>query len=212
MNSSTQTTALPRRRSKKGENTAQEILLAAERLLVEEGYNNFSLRKVATTAGQTLGSLQYYFPTKDKLLKAMLDNCIQRYLDMFERIRTEAGTDPEEQFIALINGIIHDLQTKQTTMFFPEVWALSNHDDHATEFLDAMYGQYRAVLIDVIGLINPELSKAQCMNLAIFISASLEGHTIFVGHEKPWQKKSKQIVSLATQSFLWLIQSGTVPK
>lgn len=199
------------RRSGKGENTAKEILLAAEDLLIDEGYANFSLRKVAARAEQTLGSLQYHFPTKNALIKAMLDNCIQTYLELFARIRADAGDDPEDQFAALVRGVVDDLNSEWTTMFFPEVWSLSNHHEHAAEFLDAMYGQYRSVLIEVIKQINPSLSTAQLKRLAVFISASLEGHTIFVGHRKPWQKESDNVVTMATESFLWLIHSGRIP-
>jgi AcrR family transcriptional regulator len=200
-----------RRRSQKGENSAKGILLAAESLLIDEGYHNFSLRKVAARAEQTLGSLQYYFPTKNALVKAMLDNRIQRYLVMFEQIRASAGADPIDQFKALISGIVRDLNTKTTTVFFPEVWAMANHDEQATEFMDAMYGSYRDVLVDVIRLINPNLSQRQLTRLAIYISASLEGHTMFIGHRKRWKKETENIISMATLSFLWLIQSGEVP-
>ena len=201
-----------RGRSGKGQHTALAILLAAEKLLVDEGYHNFSLRKVAATAGLTLGNLQYYFPTKDSLIKAMLDNCIQRYLDMFERLRSEAGSDPEEQFVAVISEILRDLNSKYTTVFFPEVWSLANHDDHATEFMDAMYEKYRLVLVEIIALVNPALSAEQHRRLAIFISSSMEGHTMFIGHKKPWKKETENIVAMATQSFLWLIHSGTIPE
>jgi AcrR family transcriptional regulator len=200
-----------RGRSGKGQHTALAILLAAETLLVHEGYHNFSLRKVAANADLTLGNLQYYFPTKDSLIKAMLDNCIQRYLDMFEEIRSVAGTDPEQQFEALIEAILHDLNSKRTTVFFPEVWSLANHDDHATEFMDAMYGRYRAVLIEVMSQINPDLSAAQLMRLAVFISSSMEGHTMFIGFQKPWLSETDNIIDMATQSFLWLIRSGRIP-
>jgi AcrR family transcriptional regulator len=203
---------LSRGRSGKGQHTALAILLAAEKLLVHEGYHNFSLRKVAANAGLTLGNLQYYFPTKDALIKAMLDNCIQRYLDMFEEIRSAAGADPEQQFKAMIEGIVRDLNSKTTTVFFPEVWSLANHDDHATEFMDAMYGRYRAVLIEVMSQINPNLSAAQLVRLAVFISSSLEGHTMFVGYQKPWIGETENIISMATQSFLWLIRSGQIPE
>lgn len=206
------TKAANRGRSGKGQNTAQAILLAAEKLLIEEGYHNFSLRKVAATAQLTLGNLQYYFPSKDSLLKAMLDNCIQRYLDRFEAIRIEAGVDPEAQFTALVTEIIRDLNLKSTTVLFPEVWSLANHDDHAMEFMDAMYDRYRSVLIDVIGLLNPTLSPAQLQRLALFISSSMEGHTMFIGHKKAWEKETENIIAMATQSFLWLIHSGSVPE
>ena len=108
-----------RRRSPKAQQTALSIILAAEKLLVEQGYHNFSLRKVAAAAGLTLGNLQYHFPSKDALIKAMLDNCIQHYLDNFEELRSAAGEDPEEQFKALIDNVMRDLNTKTTTMFFP---------------------------------------------------------------------------------------------
>ena len=211
MSKTVETRKRTRRRSKKGELSAQGILLAAEELLIDEGYHNFSLRKVAARAEQTLGSLQYYFPTKDALVKAMLDNRVQRYLVMFEQIRTRAGADPVEQFEALVAGIIRDLNTKTTTVFFPEVWSMANHDEQAIESMDAMYGAYRDVLVDVIGLINPKLSHRQLTRLAIFISASLEGHTMFIGHGKPWKKETENIISMASQSFLWLVRTGDIP-
>ena len=158
-----------RGRSGKGQHTALAILLAAEQLIIDEGYHNFSLRKVAAAADLTLGNLQYYFPSKDSLLKAMLDNCIERYLDRFETIRTAAGQDPEAQFVGLITEIIRDLNSRRTTVFFPEVWSLANHDDHATGFMDAMYDRYRAVLVEVIAQLNPSLSPDQQRRLAIFI-------------------------------------------
>lgn len=201
-----------RGRSGKGQHTALAILLAAEQLVVDEGYHNFSLRKVAAAADLTLGNLQYYFPSKDSLLKAMLDNCIDRYLTKFEDIRAAAGKDPQAQFVGLITEILRDLNSKRTTVFFPEVWSLANHDDHATEFMDAMYDSYRLVLIEVIALLNPTLSSTQQRRLAIFISSSIEGHTMFIGHGKAWTGETDNIIHMAIQSFLWLIQSGTIPE
>jgi hypothetical protein len=130
---------------------------------------------------------------------------------MFEQIRANAGTDPVKQFEALIGEILRDRKTKSTTVFFPEVWSLANHDENATRSLDAMYEKYRLVLIEVIALINTALSPDQLKRLAVFISASMEGHTVFIGHGKPWKKETENIISMATQSFLWLIQSGKIP-
>jgi AcrR family transcriptional regulator len=200
-----------RGKSGKGQLTALSILLAAEKLLIDEGYHNFSLRKVAATAGLTLGNLQYYFPSKDSLIKAMLDNCIQRYLDRFEQIRAQVGADPEKQFRAIVSEIIRDLNSKSTTVFFPELWSLANHDDHAVDFMDAMYDRYRVVLIEVMQSINPQLSPAQLKRLAVFISSSVEGHTMLIGYKKPWTRETDNIIEMAAESLLWLIRSGKVP-
>lgn len=195
----------------KGQNRVSSIVDAAETLLIEEGYHNFSLRKVATAAGIKLGNLQYYFPTKDDLVKAMLDQVIQVYLDEFNTLRASVGDDPIEQFKTVLEHVIYDLNSKKTTVFFPEIWSLSNHEDHVTQYMDAMYGQYRETLEEIILLINPKLSKKQAQRLALFVSSSLEGHTIFIGYDKPWISETDSIVSIAIQSFLWLIIHGEIP-
>ena len=198
-------------KSDKGQQTARNILEAAEQLLIDQGYHNFSLRKVTASAGLTIGNLQYYFPTKDSLISAMLDQTIQRYLTWSEEIRMQAGPDPEKQFVALVSQIIRDLNKRSTTMFFPELWALANHNDHATGFMDEMYDKYRQVLVEVMHEVNPELCDAQLQRLALYISCSIEGHTVFIGHEKPWIAETENIAIMASESFLWLIHSGKVP-
>ncbi len=195
----------------KGQSRVSSIITAAENILIEEGYHNFSLRKVAAAAGIKLGNLQYYFPTKDELVKTMLNQVIEVYLENFEMLRASAGENPKEQFRIILKHIINDLNSKKTTVFFPEIWSLSNHEEHVTQYMDAMYGRYRAILEEIITLINPSLSTDQVKRVALFISASMEGHTIFIGHKKPWQKETDNIVDMATQSFLWLIEQGNVP-
>ncbi|MBT3900058.1 MAG: TetR family transcriptional regulator C-terminal domain-containing protein, partial [Gammaproteobacteria bacterium] len=100
-----------------------------------------------------------------------------------------------------------DLNSKNTTMFFPELWSLANHQASATQLMDDMYAQYRAVLKEVIKEINPKLKPSSVDRLALFISASIEGHTVFIGHGKPWQKQTKKLIKIATQSFLFAIES-----
>ena len=194
---------------KKGEDKRQHVLEAAADLLIESGYHNFSMRKVADAAGIRLGNLQYYFPSKEKLVKAMLDNALSQYLEDFFEIRQQ-GT-PEEQFLTVINHVVFDLNRKRTTVFFPELWSLSNHEKGVTKSMDEMYENYRKVLTDIIGEVNPKLSLQQCRRLALFVSASLEGHTIFIGYRKPWKKETANIVDMASQSFLWLVRHGDIP-
>lgn len=200
-----------RKRSNKGDNRASSVLDSAERVLVEQGYRAFSMRKVASDAGMTLGNLQYYFPTKESLTSSMLNRRISAYLEWFDDILTDAGEDPRIQFSALIEQIFLDLNRKQTTMFFPEVWSLANHDDRVVEHMDAMYARYRAVLATVIGRVNPRLKMKQRDRLALFFSASIEGHTVFVGHGKPWKRETAVMLNLARESFLHLIDKADVP-
>lgn len=191
----------------KGQETAETILGAAECILIDEGYRSLSFRRVAKEAGITAGNLQYYYPIKDDLIKALLDRIVQKHLDAFESLRLKAGDDPDEQFAAVIKYVIVDLNTKKTSYFFPEVWALANHDEHVSELLDAMYGRYREIVQEIILLMNKNLTKPEAKKLALFITSSIEGHTVFLGHGKPWRKNTKDIVRLATKSFTHLVHS-----
>lgn len=193
----------------KGKSRINEIIDAATGVLIDSGYHNFSMRKVADAAGIKLGNLQYYFPSKTMLVSVMLDQAIQVYLDEFDKIRTHGS--PRDQFLALIEHVTNDLTSKHTTQFFPELWSLSNHEKDITKFMDEMYGKYRKILGDVIAEVNPKLNAKQVEKLSLFISASLEGHTIFIGYKKPWTNEVDNIVHMASQSFLWLIEQGDIP-
>ena len=195
---------------KKGKDKRNQILDVARDLLIDEGYHNFSLRKVAEKAGIRVGNLQYYFPAKSDLVKAMLDHVIKDYLQDFDDIRG-SGT-PEQQFAAVIEDVVTDLNTRKTTVFFPELWSLSNHEKGITRSMDNMYQRYREVLVEIVAEINPALSAAQCQRLALFFTSSVEGHTIFIGYRKPWRRETQNIVSMATQSFLWLVKHGEIPE
>lgn len=193
----------------KGEQRINLILEAAELLLIDSGYHNFSMRKVATKAGISVGNLQYYFPSKDKLLESLLDKVIQNYLDTFERFRGQYA--PKEQFVKIIKAVMKDIKTKHTTVFFPELWSMANHEKHISKIMDRMYGKYRSLVADIIRDINPKLSECQAQRLSIFMTASLEGHTIFIGYRKPWAKEVENMVDISVQSFLWLIEHGDIP-
>jgi AcrR family transcriptional regulator len=194
----------------KGRTRAADILDAGVSVLIEHGYHNLSLRRVADEAGLRLGNLQHYFPSKDALVQAMLDRVIEAYLARFVRIQ-ESGLDPEAEFRQIIDMVFRDLNTRRTTVFFPELWSLANHDTVVAGHMERMYARYRDVLGASIARINPALDEAQVRTLALFVSASIEGHTVFVGHGKPWQKQTQGILTLATASFLWLIRSGSTP-
>ena len=194
----------------KGEERVIAILNAAVTILVNSGYHNFSLRKVASEAGISVGNLQYYFPSKDALTNALLDQIIEEYIEIFDTMRQQ-GT-PEEQFKSIVNHVMSDLKTKRTTVLFPELWSLANHEKGVTKQVDMMYNRYRSLLVDVIQEINPALSNDQCVRLGVFISSSMEGHTMFTGYRKPWTKETSNLIEIAIQSFLWLIKHGEIPK
>ncbi len=60
--------------TRKGEDRRSAILAAAARLFAEQGYRGASLDSVAATVGLTRPGLLHYFPSKDALLVALLED------------------------------------------------------------------------------------------------------------------------------------------
>jgi AcrR family transcriptional regulator len=53
--------------------TVDAILAATARILVKEGYDHASTNKIAAAAGVSIGSLYQYFPSKEALVAALIE-------------------------------------------------------------------------------------------------------------------------------------------
>jgi len=84
----------PNRRSVQRRETHHAILEAAEQLLVEEGYESFSMRKLAARSGCTPPTLYHHFQDKLGLLDAVLERRMEDAVEAFRR--AELGSDEVE--------------------------------------------------------------------------------------------------------------------
>ncbi len=191
---------------KKGQRRIEAILKAAELVLVSRGYKKLTMRQIALQAGMTVGNLTYYYATKAALLKDMLESILASYLDEMERVATASGDDPTTRFVAVIEFLIEDLNTKRTTSLFPELWALANHDDYVAGLMEHMYVEERGVIAGLIREANPSLDEKQVQQFALYISCSIEGMTMFVGAGKRQQDSLQAMKNIARDSFWTLIK------
>ncbi|MFC4295955.1 TetR/AcrR family transcriptional regulator [Novosphingobium tardum] len=79
----------------------EDILAAAIKSVVRDGYNRTTMSHVARLAGVTRPLVQYYFPTRELLLRA----AIRRILDDW-RERYFSLSNPEEESKDILSGII----------------------------------------------------------------------------------------------------------
>jgi AcrR family transcriptional regulator len=85
-----QTAAL--RRSRQREEARRAILDATEAILLEEGQELLSIRKLALRCGYTAPTIYHYFRDKDDLIDALLEERFSRLLQRVRRV--EVGRDP----------------------------------------------------------------------------------------------------------------------
>lgn len=190
----------------RGQDGFEQILRAALHLLVEQGSKALTLRRIAAECGMNVGNLTYYFKSKDELVRELLNAVIGSYEDSFDEILHEPGADAEARLANLVTLILQDITTKKTTRFFTELWAMSNHDPFVQERMGELYDRARVSLNDLIVEINPALPLEERETLALFISASMEGQTIFAGYEKPWVERMPWLMELARRSFVTLVR------
>ncbi|MCE2026744.1 TetR/AcrR family transcriptional regulator [Sessilibacter corallicola] len=211
--SNTATTAKPGKRGpyKSGIERQKQILEEATQLLIEEGYHNFSIRKVAKRVGLSAGNIQHYFPTRDKLVSDMLESIIANYFVEFDRIE-EGTSSPKQYLFKIIQHVVNDLTSEFTTVFFPELWSLANHEPEFDQLVENMYQRYREVYKTIALQINPELSEKQAENFALFLSSSIEGHTMFIGHNKAHTHSCDSIIQMAYNMSITMIESGDIPE
>jgi AcrR family transcriptional regulator len=101
--SSTPATPSARRRSQRRDEARRAILDAAEALLVEGGFERFSMRRLAARCGYTAPTLYHHFGDKQGLLDVLVE---ERFRLVLERIRgVRRRRDPAET----LRGILHEL-------------------------------------------------------------------------------------------------------
>ena len=191
----------------KGYETRELIVRTAHHILIEEGYRAMSMRRIAAACGMRLGNLTYHYPTREDLLRELLNAVISSYEAEFATIVHAPGVPPEERLARVCGLIIEDIGSKKTTRLFPELWALANHDAFVYERVHELYDRARAPLVEIIAEMRPDLAEPARLDLALFISASMEGLTVFAGYRMPFAERLPIVERIAIRSFIDIVRS-----
>ncbi len=193
----------------KGQETRELILRTALSILIEEGYRAMSMRRVAAACGMKFGNLTYHYRSREDLVRELMEAVIRAYEVEFAAIMHMPGVPAEERLRRLCTLVLDDIRSKKTTRFFPELWSLSNYDPFVLERVQELYVRARAPLLEIVAELRPDLGTDDREILALFISASMEGMTVFAGHEKPFEPRMPQLERIAIHSFCTLVKTIT---
>ena len=78
----------------------RKIIDAARQVLIDDGYRNFSLRKVARKTGVSATSIYLHFDNKDDLVHTLMEEAIERLNQRLEQ-QDKKSEDPIEHLKAL---------------------------------------------------------------------------------------------------------------
>lgn len=82
------------------------ILDTARHLLVQDGYTNLSMRKIASEIGYSATSIYLHFDNKDMLLHALIDEGMTQLRDALSTIAAQHEDTPVDRLEALCDGFI----------------------------------------------------------------------------------------------------------
>ncbi|MEU7328873.1 TetR/AcrR family transcriptional regulator [Streptomyces parvus] len=165
----------------KGSARRAALLDAAEATLVGSGHAALSLRAVAEAAGVRLGHLQYYFPTRDILLEAVLDRLLSRSLDRLTASVPGLGPDgsgaagPPDRLVDLLLAEQND---PDLVRVFAELWALAARDEAVATAMRAFYRQYADLVTEQVRRDRPDLPDDELRARAEVFIALLEGSAL----------------------------------
>lgn len=193
----------------RGSETVDAILKAALNILIDEGAEGFTIRRIAARCGMKVGNVSYHFPRKEMLIQVLLDDLVDHYGRLLDERVRQPGLSAEEQLRRLIIFCLDDIRTRQTTHLFTELWALANHDAVVADRVRAFYERVHGVIGGYVAAMNPALPPEDVKTVALYISATMEGATPFLGHGKPWAERMPAYTAMAVQSLLMLARTAT---
>ena len=169
----------------KGRQRTEAILDAATAVLIEEGYARLSTRKIAARAGVRLGHLQYYYPAKQDVVRALLERYLARATDAVAARMARGADTPAGRLDAALDGILADQSDGESCRFFWELWALAARDPAVADAMQAFYRAYWRGLVMALLDAAPALGRPRAERRAALLIAMLEGLTLFRTRRKP---------------------------
>lgn len=107
----------------------ERILLEANKVIAEKGLNRFTLEEVAKEAGVSKGGLLHYYPSKDKLIKGLIENYIVTIeAKVSETDNNLSNVAPHNWLISFIHEQFNQCKIDSTTMHGLLAAVASNQD------------------------------------------------------------------------------------
>lgn len=144
--------------------TKDRILDAAEQLFADHGFANTSLRRITAAAGANIASVNYYFQSKEALIRAVFSRRLvpinKRRLELLNQLEArETPPSVEDVLRAFIGPVLHAPQGLQGFMTFGRLVGRMYTDPSDTlsrVFLDEL-AEVRVRFVAAIQRAMPEL-------------------------------------------------------
>ncbi|MEV0542614.1 TetR/AcrR family transcriptional regulator [Nocardia salmonicida] len=117
----------------------EEIIAAAQRLFIDDGFESASTARIAKSAGVTVNTIYWYFQDKDELLIAVLDRILAEALATYAEID---GLSLNERLLWVVDqleqlhGLVNTVHSRVAASPAIDVWHAGFHQVADALFAD----------------------------------------------------------------------------
>ena len=139
------------RRSRSPERDRPLLLRATRRVAARRGYDATRFSDVAAATGVPISSLQYYFGTRDRLVREAITDGALGELSRLEH-QVAPLTDPRERLHAVIASMISmdDEERREGWLVWMEFWRTAMRDPELSVASVDVLGRWRSFLAAII--------------------------------------------------------------
>ncbi len=157
-----------------------QILDAATKVFVRQGFQHARMDDIVEEAGLSKGTLYWYFKSKEDIINAILRRLFTGDIEHLESLLQAEGTASERLMQLTIdraNGL------KRMSSLVPiifEFYAVAVHQQWVKQFINEYFQHFRTLLEDLIqqGIDSGEFRHANARNAAITFASLYEGLTL----------------------------------
>ncbi|MFM7113562.1 MAG: TetR/AcrR family transcriptional regulator [Planctomycetota bacterium] len=156
-----------------------QIVTAAESVISEKGFQHLSLAEIEKKAGMSRGQLTYYFPTKEEILLAVFDRCVE---SIHRRIEgpLETISSSGVKGWGLVKEVIRAVTSELMTLdpFYSLEYTFLSQVGYRPDFgkrLGELYAGWRARMMEDL---RPDLPTEDLGSLMVVFQAFLHGLAI----------------------------------
>jgi AcrR family transcriptional regulator len=113
----------------------ENILLNAEKLFAEKGFDATSTREISAAANVNISMISYYFGSKEQLLEKLFEYRMKESTDFIEEIMEKDDLNEWEKLMMLIKSYIARVQNLKDFYSVLQTEQITNKNPQITEFL-----------------------------------------------------------------------------
>lgn len=120
----------------------EELVRAAFVQIAEHGFEGLRTRDVASAAGVNVATLHYYFPTKESLIRGVVEHAMDRF-----RSTLEPHGDPADQLRNHLRAVRKLMASEpELGVVIGEFHLRANRDPAVRKIVDEMFGTWQTAM------------------------------------------------------------------